>query len=205
MSRPLLLLSAVSFAACSAIGGGPPPARTYRLAWPPPAREAGAPLGIIRVGPFATAQIYDRQGFVYRDGVYEVGVDPYNGWIAAPAAMFADLLARDLAAAGTATAVVQAASALPADYEIGGQIEEVVETDAGGCSAELRVRVLVVRMDQRGPRRVVFEDVFTAIRPCAPGDPASFAEAMSLAANEVSAAVRARLKGAGVRDSGGGD
>lgn len=193
MPRLLLLLAALPLAACSTIGG-PPVARTYRLTYPEPARESGAPLGIVRVGPFATAQVYDRQGFVYRDGVYEVGVDPYNGWIAAPAAMLTDLLARDLAATGVATAVIQAASALPADYELGGVIEEIVETDAGGCTALLRVRALLIRIDQRGPRQVAFEEVFTSEQTCTAGDPASFAEAMSLAAAEVSAAVRARMK-----------
>lgn len=196
MRRLLLLLVTVALAGCSTIGGGPPPARTYRLAYPPPAPAGTAPIGIIRVGPFATAQVYDRQGFVFRDGTYEVGVDPYNGWIAAPAAMFADLLARDLAAAGTASAVIQTASALPADYELGGTIEEIVETDTGGCTALLRVRVLLVRIHERGPRQIAFEEVFESSQPCTPNDPASFAEAMSLAAAEVSAAVRARM-GAG--------
>jgi ABC-type uncharacterized transport system auxiliary subunit len=194
MPRLLLLLAALPLAACSTIGVGTPVARTYRLAYPVPAREAGAPLGIVRVGPFATAQIYDRQGFVYRTGAYEVGVDPYNGWIAAPAAMFTDLLARDLAAAGVATAVLQAASALPADFELGGVIEEIVETDAGGCTAVLRVRALLVRMDRGGPRQIAFEEVFESSQACTPGDPDSFAEAMSLAAAEVSAAVRGRMR-----------
>lgn len=195
MRRLLPLLLAAALAGCSALGDGPPPARTYRLAYPPPAPAGGPALGVIRVGPFATAQVYDRQGFVYRDGPYEVGVDPYNGWIAAPAAMFADLLARDLAAAGLATAVVQTASALPADYELGGQLEAVEETDAGGCSAHLRLRALLVRLQDGGPRQVVFEEVFASEQPCTSGDPDSFAEAMSRAAEDVSAALRRRMEG----------
>jgi ABC-type uncharacterized transport system auxiliary subunit len=192
MRRIALLAAALQLAACSTIAGPPTP-RSYRLAYPAPAPEAAAPLGIVRVGPIGTAQIYDRQGFVYRDGAYEIGVDPYNGWIAAPSSMIADLLARDLAAAGAATAVLQAASALPADYELGGQIEELGERGEGGCTAALQLRILLVRVPPSGARQVAFEDVFAAEQPCAPGDPSSFAEAMSLAVQQVSAALRARI------------
>lgn len=196
MRRLALLTVALTVSACSAFSGGPPAARTYRLVYPAPAPEAAAPLGVVRVGPFGIAQAYDRLDFLYRDGVYEIGVDNYNAWIAAPAGMLADLLARDLMAAGLATAVLQSASALPADYELSGRIEELEERATGGCTAHLRLRALLVRVQEKGPRQVVFEAVFESDQPCTAGDPASFAEAMSRAAETVSAQVRARMAGA---------
>ena len=195
MRRLAVLTAALTVSACSTFSSGPPPTRSYRLVYPAPAAETTTPLGIVRVGPFGSAQVYDRLPFVYRDGVYEVGVDNYNAWITAPSGMLGDLLARDLAASGIASAVLQGASALPADYELSGRIEEIEERPAGGCTAHLRVRALFVHVQDKGPRQVIFEDTFENDQPCTAGDPDSFAEAMSRAAESVSAQVRARIAG----------
>lgn len=193
MRRLAVLTAALTVSACSAFSAGSPPVRTYRLAYPAPAPETDTPIGIVRVGPFSAAQAYDRLAFVYREGVFEIGIDNYNAWIAAPSSMLGDLLARDLVAARLATAVLQGASALPADYELGGRIEEIEEHASGGCTAHLRLRALLVRVQEKGPRQVVFEDVFESEQPCTAGDPDSFAEAMSRATESVSAQLRARM------------
>ena len=155
----------------------------------------------MRVGPFSSAQAYDRLGFIYREGTYDVGVDNYNAWIAPPAGMLADLIARDLATSRAASAVLQGPSAMTPDYELSGRVEELDERETGGCTAHLRLRALFVRIDPKGPRQVVWEDVFASDQPCTPGDPQSFAEAMSKAAQEVSTAVVARVAGeAGLKE-----
>lgn len=181
-------------AGCSALRS-PPPVNTFRLSYPPPAPTGAAPLPVtVRVVPFGIAATFDREGFVYRSSEYDVGVDPYNRWIASPAGMVADLLARDLVAAKIVRAVLQAPSALLSDYELSGQIESLEERAEGnGCDAHLRVRILLIRAPARAARQAVLQDDFFADEKCTSGDPASYAEAMSRAVHSVSEQLRAAI------------
>ena len=199
-----LALAALVLAACSAIAPAPPPVRTFRLAYePPPPPGAPPTTATLRVVPFGIAALYDRQGFVYRDGPYDIAVDNYNRWLGNPAAMITDLLAHDLAASGKYRAVLQAPSALPADYELNGQIEVLEERADGGCTAALRLRVTLVRVPPRGARSAVFEQVFSADEPCGTSDPAAFAAAMSRALQRVSQEMQAALLAATEREAEG--
>jgi len=180
-------------AACGAALRSRPPDRTYRMAYAPPAPDGSTVPATLRVVPFGIAADYDRQGFVYREGTYDVGVDHYNRWIAAPSAMITDLVARDLSAAGAFQAVLQGPSALPAIYELSGWIETLEEREESGCTAHVRLRALFVRVPERGPRQVLFEDSLTGDEPCTPGDAPSVAEAMSRAVQHISDDLRARL------------
>ncbi|MBX3025773.1 membrane integrity-associated transporter subunit PqiC [bacterium] len=193
MRRLAPLAIALLVSACSTFGGAPPVARTYRLAYPAPAATHEAPAGIVRVAPFSVAPAYDRLGFIYRQGPYDVGVDNYNSWIAAPSAMIGELIARDLGSAGVASAVLQGPSALAPDYELSGRVEEIDELDSDGCTAHLRVRALLVRVAASGPRGPVFEELFTSDQPCVLGDPTSFVAAMSRAAQDISGQIAARV------------
>jgi ABC-type uncharacterized transport system auxiliary subunit len=108
--------------------------------------------------------------------------------------MITDLIARDLTAAHAVAVVLQAPSALPADYELSAQIESLEERNDGqGCSAHLRLRVLLVRAPSRGARRAVLQEELWADEKCTSGDPASFAEAMSRAVQSVSAQLRSTI------------
>ena len=184
----------------------PQPVRTFGLDYPPPAASDAPPVPTtVRVVPFGIVAAYDRQAFTYREGGYDIGVDYYNRWIGSPAGLITDLLARDLAASGRVQAVLQTPSALPADYEINGTIEMLEEQDhAGGCSARLRVRVLVVRARAPHRRQVLLEDGFAAEEPCRRGDPTAYAEAMSRAVQQVSEQVRRAALDAIARDAANG-
>ncbi len=193
----LLLAAACLFASCALFSPATPSLQTFRLDYPAPAPLAEtAPAAVLRLAPFGIAAAYDQPGFVYRDGPYELGVDYYHRWIAAPQDLITDLVARDLAAVRVVAAVLQGPSGVPAQYELSGQIEALEETPSGGCTAALRLRALLVRLPDSGPRAVVFEEVFSAEAPCAAGDPASFAEALSLATQRVSASLLARIAAA---------
>lgn len=182
-------------AGCAAMRAAPP-VRTYRLAYQPPQPERSTPLPVtIRVVPFGIASAYDRAAFVYRAGPYDVGVDPYNEWISNPAGMITDLLARDLSASRIVQAVLQGPSALPADYELNGQIETFEERDDdGGCSAHVRVRILLAHSPPRGTRRVVLQQSFAVDEPCTRGDPESYVAAMSRAVQRLSDEIRAVIR-----------
>jgi ABC-type uncharacterized transport system auxiliary subunit len=188
------LCMAIAIAGCAAFQT-PPPARTFRLAYEPPDAQPEPPLPVVvRVVPFGIAATYDRQGFIYRSGPYDLGVDHYNRWLGSPAAILSDLVARDLAAAHAVSAVLQSPSALPNDYELSGYIETLEERDGGGsCTAHLRVRILLVRAPAHATRYVVLEQGFVADEACTPGDPAAYAAAMSHAAERISAETRAAV------------
>ncbi len=181
-------------AGCAALREAPE-TRTYRLAYPPPAASEASPLPVtLRVMPFGIAAAYDSLAFIYRSSSYDVNSDPYDRWIANPATMIADLIARDMAASRTVQAVLQAASAVPYDYELSGQIETLEERDEGkSCSAMLRVRIALARVPRRGLRSVALQDIFSAETPCAQLSAEGYAEAASHAVQQVSDAVRAAV------------
>lgn len=191
MRRLLPLALLLLLAACATAGPGR--VRTWRLDYAPPEAAATPAPGALRVAPFGIASMYGGRGFVYREGPYDIGVDPYNQWISEPATMITDLLARDLAAAHTAEAILQGPSAVPARWELTGTIEELEERDTDGCQAHLRVRAALITVPPGGARRVVFDDVFIADEPCTPGSPDSFVAAMSRATQRVSDAIRTRI------------
>jgi ABC-type uncharacterized transport system auxiliary subunit len=193
-ARCVAWAAALLLAGCAALRPAPP-IRTFRLTYPVPGPERTTPLPVtVRVLPFGIASAYDRQGFIYRSGPYDVGVDYYNRWIGSPASLITDLVARDLAASKTLQAVLQAPSALPSDYEINGEIETLEEDDeAASCAAHLRLRVALVAAPSTGARHVVMQDGFAADEPCTRGDPTSYAEAMSRAVQRASDAIRAAL------------
>jgi len=189
--RAACILLPLLLAACGALRSRPPE-QTYRMAYAPPAPAGGVPA-TLRVLPFGIAAAYDRMGFVYREGPYDVGVDNYHRWIADPAAMITDLVARDLAAADAFQAVLQSPSALPATYELSGWIETLEERDDEGCKAHIRLRALFVHITERGARQVLFEDSLTSDEPCTAGDASTFAGSMSRAVQQLSDDLRTRL------------
>ncbi len=189
----LALAAALLLTGCSAISPAAPHIRTFRLEYAPPAPSATPTAVTLRVAPFGIAAVYNRPGFVYREGPYEIAVDNYNWWLGEPAAMITDLLARDLAASERYQAVLQGPSALPSDYELNGQIEALEERTGGGCTAALRLRVFLVRVPPTGARTAVFEAIFEADEPCATNDPAAFAAAMSRALQRLSEQVQAAV------------
>jgi ABC-type uncharacterized transport system auxiliary subunit len=187
-----LILLLPLLAACGALRTRPPE-EMYRLAYPPPAPNGSGVPATLRVLPFGIAAAYDRLNFVYRDGPYDVGIDSYHRWIAGPSGMITDLLARDLSASDTFQAVLQAPSALAPNYELSGWVETFEERDDEGCMAHVRVRLLFVRVPDRGTRQVLFEESLTGDEACTRGDGASFAEAMSHAVQHLSEDLRTRV------------
>jgi ABC-type uncharacterized transport system auxiliary subunit len=202
-SFPGALATALLLAGCAAVRSAPT-VHTFRLDYPPP-EPTGTPLPVaVRMVPFGIAAAYDHPGFTYQATGGEAGVDYYNRWIDNPARLITDLIARDLAASHRVAAVLQAPSAVPADYEISGQVEAIEEEDdRDGCTAHVRLRVLMVRVPMDGRRRVLLQDAFTADEACTRGVAQSYAEATSQAVRHVSERVCDAALDAIERDGGG--
>lgn len=163
-----------------------PDMHDYRLEYPPPA-IGGAPLPVVlQLARFRSAAVYSRESIVYRQGDYATGTYPYHRWVANPASMIADLLARDFSASGLYRAVQQGASLLVADYELGADIEEIEERVAvGGCTAHLSMRVLLFRT-RVSDNPVMLRDAYVADEPCGTIGSEALVGAMSRALQQIS-------------------
>ena len=193
-----MLLPLAWVAGCLNLRVPSPEIRDYRLDYAPPV-IGGAPLPVVlRVAPFRAATVYARESIVYRENPYSTGTYFYHRWMANPASMVADLVARDLSASGLYRAVQQGPSMLVSDYELAAELDEIEEQiTAKGCVAHLSMRVLVTRMraTQEGDP-VVLRNSYVADEPCARDDPQDLAAAMSRAMEEISTRLQRDLHAA---------
>ncbi len=180
-----LVLAAV-VAGCFRLSQPSPDIREYHLDYPSPA-VAGERLPVtLRIAPLGVAAMYDRQAIAYSDGSYSGGTYYYARWSTNPSSMITDLLARDVVASQLYRAVQQGPPTVPADYQLGGEIEEIAErTGTAGCTARLRLRVLLVRV-RAAATPVVSQTVFAAEEPCTCNDVRALAQAMSQALARIS-------------------
>jgi ABC-type uncharacterized transport system auxiliary subunit len=163
-----------------------PDIHDYRLEYPSPT-IGGKPLPVVlQLSRFRSAAVYAREPIVYRNGDYATGTYPYHRWVANPASMIADLLARDFSTSGLYRAVQQGASLLVADYELGADIEEIEERVlTGGCNAHLSLRVLLFRTGVSDDP-VMLREAYVADEPCGATGPEALIGAMSRALQQIS-------------------
>lgn len=184
----LLLLGGL-VAGCFHLSQPSPDIREYHLSYEPPT-IAGQPLPVtLRIASLGVAAMYDRQQVVYGTDAYSGGTYYYARWSTNPSAMLADLLARDFVDSHLYTAVQRGPSTVPNDYELSGEIEEIQEhTGASGCTARLRLRVLLARM-RAVASPVVLQTSVAAEEACG-CNPRALAEAMSKAMARISEQVQ---------------
>jgi ABC-type uncharacterized transport system auxiliary subunit len=187
MRRVVYLLLGGLLAGCFRLSQPSPDIREYHLSYPPPTID-GQPLPVtLRIASLGVAAMYDRQPIVYGDDAYSSGTYYYARWSTNPSAMLTDLLARDFADSHLYLAVQQGPSPVPNDYQLGGEIEEIQEhTASTGCTARLRLRALLVRV-RAAATPVVLQSTYVAEEPCACNDVRALAQALSKAAEQVSA------------------
>jgi ABC-type uncharacterized transport system auxiliary subunit len=176
---------------CVRLGVRAPQIRDYRLDYTPPV-VTGAPLAAnLAIPPLAVAAVYDREPIIYRENLYSTAAYFDSRWSANPGSMVADLLARDFVDSHLYRAVQRGFSLLPNDYRVSGQIEEIEEslTDSG-CTAHLRLDILVVRMRPGKSDSVLLQRTYAGDEPAACKTPQALAAAMS----QVLAGISARLQ-----------
>ncbi len=181
MRRAALVLALVgTVSGCVRLHVPAPVIRDYALDYAPP-RIGGTPLPVVvRVAPLAVAAIYDREPIVYRDGTYTTGTYFDSRWSANPGSMLADLLARDFSDSGLYRAVERAPSVVSGDYQVGGEIEQIEERANGnGCAASLRLRMLVVRLQQGAGDPILLQRTYEGNEPCPCNQPNELVAAMS--------------------------
>jgi ABC-type uncharacterized transport system auxiliary subunit len=186
LRRTALVLLGGLVAGCFHLSQPSPDIRDYRLDYPPPA-ITGEPLPVaLRIAPLGVAAMYDRQPIVYGDDSYMGGTYYYARWSTNPGAMLTDLLVRDFVASHLYLAVQQGPAAVPNDYQLSGEVEDISEhTAAGDCAARLRLRTLLVRV-RAGGTPLVKQTTYAADEPCACNDVRALAQAMSQAMERLS-------------------
>lgn len=119
---------------------------------PPPARSARPLPGLLLVRTFDANGLTARPGFVSREATGEVRRDFFNEFSEPPPAHFANLFARDLAAAAAAQQVARPATRLEADWEIEGTLDalEVDRSTPGSPRARLALEARLVLVDHSG-------------------------------------------------------
>ncbi len=198
----LLLLGGL-VAGCFRLSQPSPDIREYHLDYPPPAVAGQRVAVTLRIAPLGVAAVYDRQAIVYSDGPYSGGTYYYARWSTNPSAMVTDLLARDFVASKLYSAVQQGPPAVPNDYQLGGAIEEIAERAAAtGCTAQLRLRALLVRVRATGTP-VLLQTSYAADEPCTCNDPRALAQAMSQAMARVSQQLQQAVYDAIAKDRAG--
>src|SRR5512139_2645136 len=165
-----------------------PVTRNYALEYAPPRIDATPVPVVMRVAPLAVAAIYDREPIVYRDGTYTTGAYFDSRWSANPGSMVADLLARDFSDSGLYRAVERSPSVVAGDYQVGGEIEQIEErTNGAGCEANLRLRMLVVRLHRGTGDPILLQHTYAGNEPCPCNQPSALVAAMSRGMAAISA------------------
>ncbi|MCK6553379.1 ABC-type transport auxiliary lipoprotein family protein [Candidatus Binatia bacterium] len=189
-------------AGCISLTQPAPEVRAYRLDYQPPVISDLSPLPVtLRIAPLSANALYDRLAIVYRDDPYSTGTYLSDRWGASPGQMLGDLLARDFAASGLYRAVQQGPAAVSGDYQLGGQIEEIEEREvAGTCSANARLRFLLLRTATGSTSPVLMQSTYEEREPCDCADVRAFVAAMSAGMARISARLQQDVYAAIARD-----
>ncbi len=194
------LLFGLLVSGCFHLSQPSPDIRDYRVSYPPPPMTGQVLPVTLRIASFGVAAMYDRQPIVYATDAYSGGTYYYARWSTNPGAMLTDLLARDFAESRLYAAVQAGPSAVPNDYQLGGDVEEIEERmTAGACTARLRLRALLFRV-RAGGMPVLLQSNYAADEPCVCNDARALAEAMSKAAEQVSAQLQQAVYDAIAKD-----
>jgi len=183
--RFLLPVLPLLVAGCLKLTVPPPTVQSYRLEYEPPA-VAAEPLDVVvRVAPFGVNSVYDRESIVYREDEHRIGTYFRHRWIANPAAMVSDLLARDLAASGVYR-TVQKGLLVANDYDLSAEIEEIGEVVGNPSEARLRITAMLVKTSGRPERRIVLRKSYSAAEPVADDGGSALVASMSRAMARIS-------------------
>ena len=151
--RCLVACAALSFVACS-IGKPIPPATTYVVEPPMPATRTAAAQrsGTLRIGNVRVAAPFAGNALVYRANEVQFTADPYQAFLADPAAMLGSQLAAWLDRAGPFEGVAQPGSARTAPYVLEATFTELYGDFTPGAPAAAVMTVQFVLVDQTGAR-----------------------------------------------------
>lgn len=173
-------------AGCISLSKPAPQIHQYRLDYARPVAQKDSLRVVLRIGSIRTADAYAGLEILYREGPHQIGAYSYHRWAADPGMMVGDLLVRDFAASYQYEAVERTPSAVKADYELSGEIEEIEEQSDNVCQAQVQARFLLRRLGAEHGDDIVFQERYEAGEPCEPGGAANVVAALSRALQRIS-------------------
>ncbi|OPY90798.1 MAG: hypothetical protein A4E73_02326 [Syntrophaceae bacterium PtaU1.Bin231] len=184
----LVLFGLAAVTGCFGRTGPSPAVERYALRYEPPAATGNAAAGTIRVERFSAARPFGDVSVVFGTDAFRLDTYRNRRWAASPADMTADLLIRDLRAAGCFSAVLPPQSLEEAGYSIEGRLEEFLESvEPGGRSARLSLTLTLVDLKERNPvQRVVMQKGYRFAKALEGEGTSALAGAMSRAAEAFS-------------------
>ncbi|HPD56787.1 MAG TPA: ABC-type transport auxiliary lipoprotein family protein [Smithellaceae bacterium] len=174
---------------CSSLGKPAHEIKYYILDYPAPAIKQMPQIDYtIRLNRFTIAAAYNTQNMIFRPDKYTLDYFSYNRWAVNPADMVADILQRDLQAAGLFGAVFSRYSIEDAHYILQGSIGEFfLRAEPNGKRAVLDIKVTLKDSKKReAQRRVVFQKIYYHEEPLTEQTPRGYCEAMSRALEKLS-------------------
>ena len=152
----LAISAALAIAGCS-IGKPIPQATTYVVEPPMPALSPASERRAqsMRMGNVRVAAAFSGNALVYRTGDVQFVSDPYQAFIADPAAMLGSRMAEWLDRAGPFKSVAQPESARPAAFVLEATATELYGDFRPGQPPAAVVAVQFTLIDQTGPRPAI--------------------------------------------------
>jgi cholesterol transport system auxiliary component len=176
------------FCSCSMKKDLPHPIAYYTLDYEQPDIEPLPKLPItLSIEKFKTAAPYDSNRIVYSKNQYSQNNYFYHQWIASPAEMISNLLARDLTASNRFQAVVHSNDPLTS-HLLRGTIDEFYEQDTDDqWNAVLSITIILINKNERDKiGQFVFQKNYKKVHPMDQKNPKGLTRALSLAMSEIS-------------------
>jgi uncharacterized lipoprotein YmbA len=192
--------AALVLAACS-IGKPLPQVTTYVIEPPPPASVQAAPQHqeTMRMGNVRVAAAFADHALVYRMQDVQYTSDPYNAFIAEPAAMLGNRMAEWLDRAGPFRTVSQPGGTQPVPYVLEATVTELYGDFRPGQSPAAVVAVQFVLIDMTGTRsRIVLERSLTSRVNLPEASPDALVRGYGSALAEILTQLVAEMKAASV-------
>lgn len=164
----------------------------YTLDYPSPPKGNTAPLPVVvRVDRFSVSPPYDSQRMIYADKGLHRNSYARHQWVATPGELVPFLIARDLRSSGAFQSILTPDAAIEPTHIINGWIEEFLEDDRPGTwQACLRLNITLLNARNHNPaERILFQKTYREVQSCQNNSPGALAEAMSIAAARISAAL----------------
>ena len=188
-----LLALGVLVTGCGSLHQPGPQIEYYSLEYENPTVQPGGEMlpVLLRLSGFAASPLLQTDRIVYRDKAFSSNLYFYHRWRAKPAELVTHFLARDLQRSGFFQAVSSSFGNIPHTHGVEGTVDKFMEwDDDNGWQAVISLLVTLTDDRESDPgKRVLFQQEFTAAKPCGGKQPREVAAAMSLAMAEVSSLI----------------
>ena len=186
----LIVLMLCPLMSCINVKQPNPGIKYYTLEYDSPKFSEKPPLPfVIKLDNFKVAPVYNTTGIIYREQAFERKIYSYHRWMVNPGEMVSYFIGRDLRESGLFKGILlRGERGQDVSYRLTGMLEEFYELDDN--KAWQGVITLSISLAPQGglnsPETAIFQKTYSAKELCSMKNPASLAEALSIAMEKVS-------------------